>query len=67
MIRQVLAVNLLLIVAPGHLWAQDSTSDLIRGTRVDNLVKVKRTSDATREQTKVDFQRNCRLRLDTNS
>jgi hypothetical protein len=35
---------------------QDSTADLIRGIRVDNLVKVRRTSDDTREQTKANFQ-----------
>jgi hypothetical protein len=55
---RVITIGVLLTVLGGGstVRAQDSTSDLIRGARVDNLVRIQRASDATREQTKAEFQ-----------
>jgi hypothetical protein len=44
-----------LVHGPGAR-AQDSTSELIRAPRIDNLIIVRRSSDAAREQTKAEFE-----------
>lgn len=54
--RSVLLCILIVLGYGAAASAQDSTSDLIRAPRIDNLLTVRRSSDAAREQTKAEFE-----------